>query len=129
MDNIDVNKFGTTYTIYGGKDVETIVNQTYYLSNFHLQYNEIIHNNGNGVYILSLIVSHITLLISVTSGFAYDKVMEKVESIGNSKLNNASYTGSESTIFLFVTATAINSNQATYLQSRRLVINEYLSCK
>ncbi|XP_076261721.1 uncharacterized protein LOC143197282 [Rhynchophorus ferrugineus] len=108
LDNIDVNKFGTRYTIYGGNDIETIVNQTYYLSNFHSQYNEAVHNN-------------------VTRGFAYDKVIEKVESIANSKLNNASYAGGESTIFLFVTTTSINSNQVTFLQSRKSVINEYLS--
>ncbi|XP_030755896.1 uncharacterized protein LOC115882163 [Sitophilus oryzae] len=107
LNNIDVNKFGTRYSIYGGSTLNNTVNQTYYLSDFYLQYNQSVHSNE-------------------TTGFDYISIFQKIEAIGNGQLNNNSYAGGESTIVLFVTRTAPNSEQQNYISGRRPVINQYL---
>lgn len=44
LDNIDVNRFGSRYTIFNGQDGTNITsNNTNYLLDFHMQYNLTVH--------------------------------------------------------------------------------------
>ncbi|XP_050313563.1 uncharacterized protein LOC126748394 [Anthonomus grandis grandis] len=108
LNNIDVNKFQTRYTVYGGTSVRNLTsNGTRYLSDFFVNYNESTHANE-------------------VTGFDYVKVFETVENYGYSKLNNNSYSGGESTIVLLVTKTGLTEEQKTFLTQRKSVFNQFL---
>lgn len=108
LNNIDVNKFGTRYTLYGGTSLRNLTtNGTRYLSDFYTQYNETVHR-------------------SESTGFDYIRVFEAVESFGYQKLNNNSYTAGESTIALFIPRTTLTDEQRNFVSQRKEVINRLL---
>ncbi|KAL1492993.1 hypothetical protein ABEB36_011141 [Hypothenemus hampei] len=108
LDNIDVNKFQSRYTVYGGSSLNNITSQgTRYLADFYIQFNQTTYNNE-------------------TAGFNYVGIFEAVENYGRNKLNNNSYAGGESTIVLLVTRTSLTDDQRTFLTQRREIFNNQL---
>ncbi|XP_072402009.1 uncharacterized protein [Diabrotica undecimpunctata] len=108
LDSIDVNKFGSRYTLFSGVDASNITNtSTSYLLEFHNSYNLSVHEN-------------------LRNSFDYSKVYEKLESVAKSKLNNNSYTGGESTIILLIIKNAPTGNQATFVNQRKDIIKQFL---
>ncbi|KAJ8942391.1 hypothetical protein NQ318_016639 [Aromia moschata] len=108
LDNIDVNKFGTRYTLFNGRDGTNITtNSTSSLLDFYRQYNQTVHQNQN-------------------RDFDYATVVETVENVGRLKLNNNSYAGGESTIVVLMPRTTPNQDQNTLLAQRRELIDEHI---
>nr|XP_023030043.1 uncharacterized protein LOC111517975 [Leptinotarsa decemlineata] len=108
LDNIDVNKFGTRYTVFGAFDgINITSNSTRYLLDFQKQYNLTIHQ-------------------TIRPNFDYSKVYEVMESIAKSKLNNKTYSGGESTIALLIPRTIPDAGQRIFLEQRKEIIKRYM---
>ncbi|XP_028150059.1 uncharacterized protein LOC114343434 [Diabrotica virgifera virgifera] len=107
LDNIDVNKFASRYSLFSGADASNITNSTSYLLEFHNSYNLSVHQR-------------------LPRSFDYSKVYEKLESVAKSKLNNNTYNGGESTIILLITKNAPTGNQETFVKQRKEIIKQYL---
>lgn len=108
LDNIDVNKFGSRYTIFNGSNGVNITNSSSrFLLDFHKQYNLSIHEN-------------------ITGEFDYAQVYKVIESTVKSKLNNNSYIGGESTIALLVPRTKPSDSQNSLLSQRKELIRQFL---
>ncbi|XP_057668766.1 uncharacterized protein LOC130901377 [Diorhabda carinulata] len=108
LDNIDVNKFGSRYTIFSGSNGVNITNSSSrFLLDFHKQYNLTIHEN-------------------ITGDFDYAEVYKVIESTVKSKLNNKSYTGGESTIALLIPGTKPSDAQNLLMLQRKEIIRQFL---
>ncbi|XP_066158063.1 uncharacterized protein [Euwallacea fornicatus] len=108
LNNVDVNKYQSKFTIYGGNTLRNLTaNGTRYLSDFYLQYNRSIH-------------------INETTGFDYIGIFQFMENYGYAKLDNNSYTGGESTIALLIPKTSPTQEQNAFLSQRREVFNSFL---
>ncbi|CAH1153728.1 unnamed protein product [Phaedon cochleariae] len=108
LDNIDVNKFGSRYTLYSGSDVVNVTSYgTRYLLEFYKKYNSSSHQN-------------------LRSDFDYSKVFQTIESIAKSKLNNNTYAGGESTVALLLPRTMPNESQKTFLNQRKEIFRQFL---
>ncbi|CAG9759964.1 unnamed protein product [Ceutorhynchus assimilis] len=108
LNNIDVNRYQTKYTLYGGTSLRNLTQSgTSYLSEFYLRYNETVHSNE-------------------TSGFDYVTIFQTVENYGYEKLNNNTYTGAESTVVLLVPKTGLTDDQKNILLQRKEVFNRVL---
>lgn len=107
LDNIDVNKYGSRYTLFSGADATNLTNSTSHLLEFHKAYNLSIHEKLN-------------------KQFDYSKIYEVMETIVRGKLNNNTYTGGESTIVLLVTRTPPNESHKNFLEQRKEIIKQLL---
>lgn len=108
LDNIDVNKFGSRYTIFSGIDGTNITsNNTNYILDFFKQYNQTVHSR-------------------ISNGFSYTRVIEVIETISRAKLDNNTYSGAESTIALLIPRTTPTSTDNTFLSQRRDIFRQYI---
>ncbi|KAG5894332.1 hypothetical protein JTB14_004376 [Gonioctena quinquepunctata] len=108
LDSIDVNKFGSRYTVFSGFNTVNITsNSTRYLLDFQKQYNITVHQNTTG-------------------SFDYAKIYETMEAIVRSKLNNNTYMGGESTIVLLMPRTPPNENQRSFLEQRKEIMKQFM---
>lgn len=106
LDGIDVNKFGSRYTIFNGQDGTNITsNSTNYLLDFHRQYNLTVHQR-------------------LSNGFSYTRAYEIIESLSRAKLDNTSYSSAESTIVLLIPGVTPTDSDNVFLNQRREIFRQ-----
>ncbi|XP_018578738.1 uncharacterized protein LOC108916900 [Anoplophora glabripennis] len=106
LDNIDVNRFGSRYTIFNGQDGTNVTsNNTNNILDFYKQYNQTVHTR-------------------LSNGFSYTRVIEIIETIGRAKLDNNTYDGAESTIALLIPRTTPTASDNTFLTQRREIFRQ-----
>lgn len=109
LDNIDVNRFGTRYTLYNTYDGSVIVNTTSSLSDFYTLWNRTSHQ-------------------SLTSGFNLAAVVKQLRVIGTGLLEEAraqTWSGGRSFISLVVPQlSAVNEADSNYVIEQLYYLRE-----
>lgn len=86
MGNLDVNRFGTRFTLYNANDASVIINTTSSLSEFYMQWNQTSHS-------------------AQASGFNLAAIVKQLRTIGTNLLNDEhsqSHAGGRSFVALVV---------------------------
>lgn len=112
LENLDINKYESTYTLINGQDGEVLVNRSHSLLPFHELYNNTVNEKVN-------------------RGFSLQNSMPSVERVLREKLSedkSKNNMGGKSSIVLFVpNSQTIPSDEGSYFQSRRSeILSNYL---
>ncbi|KAJ8923846.1 hypothetical protein NQ315_010428 [Exocentrus adspersus] len=108
LDNIDVNKYGTRYTIFNAQDrTNFTTNGTNNLLDFYKQFNQTVYQSSS-------------------SGVSYTGIFEMLERFGRAKLDNSSYSAGESTIVLLIPRSTPSQSDNTFMDQRREIFRHFV---
>ncbi|CAH2102610.1 unnamed protein product [Euphydryas editha] len=106
LDNIEVDKFGSSVTLLSAFDGSVIINKTFSLADFHTNYTYSLHQ-------------------SLRPGVDLESTLTNIKIMMHSELENertANYVGGNSTVLLFLLNSAVQTNTLVHEQAR--ILNE-----
>ncbi|XP_044765406.1 uncharacterized protein LOC123321735 [Coccinella septempunctata] len=99
LENIDVNKYETKFSLADAKTCQTLINASTSILDFHQKINKSITDG-------------------IQKGTDFGLILETIESLTISKLNNQSDAGGYSSVYLIITKAVPSENQKTFATSK-----------
>ncbi|KAK9889516.1 hypothetical protein WA026_004798 [Henosepilachna vigintioctopunctata] len=99
LDVIDVNKYHTKYTIINAKTGKTMINSSTTILDYYQRFNSTIYEK-------------------LDRGADFALTLDNIDQLAEAKLNNKTFSGGSSSVFLIVTQNSPNQNQIDYAKTK-----------
>ncbi|CAH0561911.1 unnamed protein product [Brassicogethes aeneus] len=107
LDNIDVNKYNSNYTLINGNTGQVIINSTYRLSHLYEYYNASLHDNS-------------------ASAFDFNTAVNSAEHLLSNKVTTRNI-GGRSTVILFIPNSVPTASEKSFISQRKQILSNTLS--